>query len=298
MHDIESYLVSEKRSLEPSLKQFNRWVREKLPSKFSEPIQYSLMAGGKRLRPILCVAAYQACGASLCRDIYGLATSIEVIHSYSLMHDDLPCMDDADLRRGRVTPHRVFAEKDVTKAGVLLIPAASLWAVETLEKWGLDDSIKQRIIKELNRAAGANGMVGGQYLDLLAEEEILTPEALEMLHKKKTGALLRAALTIGALAAGADREVSESLGTFGHMLGLAFQIKDDLLDVTASAEALGKVPSDRTHSKSTYVSLYGVKVASQMALEMKDRALESIVQTGINDSRLIELAEYTVDRNK
>tara|TARA_Y100001960_G_scaffold138605_1_gene146900 strand:+ start:58373 stop:59284 length:912 start_codon:yes stop_codon:yes gene_type:complete len=298
MFDLEGFLRSQEQELHFSLDSFDKWIRKKIPTKLADPIHYSLMSGGKRLRPILCVAAYRACGGTLLREVYDLAISVEVIHTYSLMHDDLPCMDDADLRRGRATPHRIFAEEDVLKAGVLLIPAASLWAVETSERWGLEDSIKKRIIHELNKASGSAGMVGGQYLDLLAEKEVLSHEALEVLHQKKTGALLGASVTIGALAANADNRLCEHLGRFGHWLGLAFQIKDDLLDATATAKDLGKHPSDGVHSKSTYVSLHGVEIASQMATAMKDRALESIAKAGINDPWLIELAEYALNRTK
>ncbi|MBE22596.1 MAG: hypothetical protein CME22_02815 [Gemmatimonadetes bacterium] len=298
MFNLEGFLRSQEQELHLSLDSFDEWIRKKIPTKLADPIHYSLMSGGKRLRPILCVAAYRACGGTLLREVYDLAISVEVIHTYSLMHDDLPCMDDADLRRGRATPHRIFAEEDVLKAGVLLIPAASLWAVETSERWGLEDSIKKRIIHELNKASGSAGMVGGQYLDLLAEKEVLSHEALEVLHQKKTGALLSASVTIGALAANADNRLCEHLGRFGHWLGLAFQIKDDLLDATATAKDLGKHPSDGVHSKSTYVSLHGVEVASQMATAMKDRALESIAKAGINDPWLIELAEYALNRTK
>ena len=298
MFDLEGFLRSQEQELHLSLDSFDEWIRNKIPTKLAGPIHYSLMSGGKRLRPILCVAAYRACGGTLLREVYDLAISVEVIHTYSLMHDDLPCMDDADLRRGRATPHRIFAEEDVLKAGVLLIPAASLWAVETSERWGLEDSIKKRIIHELNKASGSAGMVGGQYLDLLAEKEVLSHEALEVLHQKKTGALLSASVTIGALAANADNRLCEHLGRFGHWLGLSFQIKDDLLDATATAKDLGKHPSDGVHSKSTYVSLHGVEVASQMATAMKDRALESIAKAGINDPWLIELAEYALNRTK
>ena len=298
MFDLEGFLRSQEQELHLSLDSFDEWIRKKIPTKLADPIHYSLMSGGKRLRPILCVAAYRACGGTLLREVYDLAISVEVIHTYSLMHDDLPCMDDADLRRGRATPHRIFAEEDVLKAGVLLIPAASLWAVETSERWGLEDSIKKRIIHELNKASGSAGMVGGQYLDLLAEKEVLSHEALEVLHQKKTGALLSASVTIGALAANADNRLCEHLGRFGHWVGLAFQIKDDLLDATATAKDLGKHPSDGVHSKSTYVSLHGIEVASQMATAMKDRALESIAKAGINDPWLIELAEYALNRTK
>ena len=298
MFNLEGFLRSQEQELHLSLDSFDEWIRKKIPTKLADPIHYSLMSGGKRLRPILCVAAYRACGGTLLREVYDLAISVEVIHTYSLMHDDLPCMDDADLRRGRATPHRIFAEEDVLKAGVLLIPAASLWAVETSERWGLEDPIKKRIIHELNKASGSAGMVGGQYLDLLAEKEVLSHEALEVLHQKKTGALLSASVTIGALAANADNRLCEHLGRFGHWLGLAFQIKDDLLDATATAKDLGKHPSDGVHSKSTYVSLHGIEVASQMATAMKDRALESIAKAGINDPWLIELAEYALNRTK
>ena len=298
MFNLEGFIRSQEQELHLSLDSFDEWIRKKIPTKLADPIHYSLMSGGKRLRPILCVAAYRACGGTLLREVYDLAISVEVIHTYSLMHDDLPCMDDADLRRGRATPHRIFAEEDVLKAGVLLIPAASLWAVETSERWGLEDSIKKRIIHELNKASGSAGMVGGQYLDLLAEKEVLSHEALEVLHQKKTGALLSASVTIGALAANADNRLCEHLGRFGHWLGLAFQIKDDLLDATATAKDLGKHPSDGVHSKSTYVSLHGIEVASQMATAMKDRALESIAKAGINDPWLIELAEYALNRTK
>ena len=298
MFNLEGFLRSQEQELHLSLDSFDEWIRKKIPTKLADPIHYSLMSGGKRLRPILCVAAYRACGGTLLREVYDLAISVEVIHTYSLMHDDLPCMDDADLRRGRATPHRIFAEEDVLKAGVLLIAAASLWAVETSERWGLEDSIKKRIIHELNKASGSAGMVGGQYLDLLAEKDGLSHEALEVLHQKKTGALLSASVTIGALAANADNRLCEHLGRFGHWLGLAFQIKDDLLDATATAKDLGKHPSDGVHSKSTYVSLHGVEVASQMATAMKARALESIAKAGINDPWLVELAEYALNRTK
>ena len=137
MFDLEGFLRSQEQELHLSLDSFDEWIRKKIPTKLAAPIHYSLMSGGKRLRPILCVAAYRPCGGTLLREVYDLAISVEVIHTYSLMHDDLPCMDDADLRRVRATPHRIFAEEDVLKAGVLLIPAASLWAVETSERWGL-----------------------------------------------------------------------------------------------------------------------------------------------------------------
>ncbi|MBH15787.1 MAG: farnesyl-diphosphate synthase [Gemmatimonadetes bacterium] len=296
--DLKTFLTVEKEKVEESLDSFSSWIQKRLPSRYSGPVCYSVMGEGKRLRPILCVLGYRATGGSLNSDMYDLASSIEVIHTYSLMHDDLPCMDDADLRRGRTTPHRVFGHEDVVKAAVLLIPSASLWALKALENFVLTDSIKRKIIKELNGASGAGGMVGGQYLDLLAESENLTPEDMQALHQKKTGALLRASLTIGALAANAEQDQLESLEAFGHWLGLAFQIKDDLLDATASTEDLGKQPSDRIHSKSTYVSLYGIERASQIALEMKDRALESICSAGLDDARFIKLADYVLERTK
>ncbi len=296
--DLERFLTLEKDKVHESLGRFSEWIKKRLPSGVAKPICYSVMSEGKRLRPILCVMAYRISGGTSKSDIYDLAASVELIHSYSLMHDDLPCMDDADLRRGRLTPHRVYGEEDVLQAGVFLIPAASLWATMALKQLRSTDLLKRKIIMELNTAAGASGMVGGQYLDLLGEGSVVAPEELENLHRMKTGALLKASLMMGGMAADAERSTLNSLEEFGHWLGLAFQIKDDLLDATSSTEDLGKHPSDRVHSKSTYVSLYGVEGASKMAEKIKEKILESMSLAGLDDPWLTLLTEYILDRKK
>ena len=296
--DLEGFLAAEKNKVHNSLFRFSEWIKKELPARVSRPICYSVMGEGKRLRPILCVMAYRVSGGRLSPDIYDLAASVELIHSYSLMHDDLPCMDDADLRRGRATPHRVYGEEDVLQAGAFLIPAASLWAARALKKFLSNGPLKRKIVRKLNTAAGACGMVGGQYLDLLSEGEILAPKQLENLHRMKTGALLKTSLTMGGMAANAEQELLDNLEEFGHWLGLAFQIKDDLLDATSSTEYLGKIPSDRIHSKNTYVSLYGVEGASMMAEEMKNKALDSLSRIDVDDKWLTLLTEYVLDRKK
>lgn len=296
--DLEKFLILENDKVHESLGRCSEWIKNKLPSRFARPICYSVMSQGKRLRPILCVMAYRISGGTSKSAIYDLATSIELIHSYSLMHDDLPCMDDAELRRGRATPHKIYGEKDVLRSGALLIPTASLWATMALKQLVSTDLLKREIIMELNSAAGASGMVGGQYLDLMAEGKVVSPEVLENLHRMKTGALLKASVTMGGMAANTKQSTLNTLKQFGHWLGLAFQIKDDLLDVTSSTEELGKCPSDRVHSKSTYVSLYGIEDASKMAEEMKEKALETLSLAGLNDPWLISLTEYILKRKR
>jgi farnesyl diphosphate synthase len=223
---------------------------------------------------------------------------VELIHAYSLMHDDLPCMDDAGLRRGLPTPHVLFGEVPATRAGVLLIPAAALWAWEATVRAGLSDGARREALRILARAAGIQGMVGGQALDLLAEGRALGREALDALHGMKTGALLTAPLLVGALAAGADAGAREALAKYGRAIGLAFQITDDVLDATADASTLGKVPSDREMGKSTYVSLLGVAQARQKAEKSVADALDALSAANLEAPPLEALARYVVARDR
>jgi geranylgeranyl pyrophosphate synthase len=227
-----------------------------------------------------------------------LAAAVELVHAYSLMHDDLPCMDDAVLRRGLPTPHVLFGEASATWAGVLLIPLASLWAWEAGGRAGLPPEGRAEAVQILARAAGMEGMVGGQALDLLAERRTLDREALDGLHGMKTGALLTAPLLLGALAAGADVEAREALERYGQAIGLAFQITDDILDATADSGTLGKVPSDREMGKSTYVSLLGVEPAREKAKACVDEALEALIAAKLEAVPLEALARYVVARDR
>ena len=248
--------------------------------------------------PVMCVVAYRACGGGTGPAVYDLGAAIELIHAYSLMHDDLPCMDDADLRRGQPTPHTLFGEEATARAGLALIPAASLWALRASNALGANDAVSRRIVSQLNRAAGAGGMVGGQALDLLGEGRSLDSNELDRLHRMKTGVLLTASLVIGGIAAGAFDTTLAGLESFGRGIGLAFQVTDDVLDATEVAADLGKHPSDGVLDKSTYVSLYGLEEAMKRARVHAEEATEALRGAGLDATALIALASYVVERRK
>ena len=294
--DLEAFLLQEREQVEQALERSLESFRGDLATDLAEPIRHAVMTGGKRLRPILCAVAYRACAGIPRTDVYDLAVSLELVHAYSLMHDDLPCMDDAELRRGRPTPHTLYGEEATIRAGLALIPAASLQALRAARTLGCEDDTVRMIVQELNRAAGGGGMVGGQYLDLLAEECALTSEELDDLHRKKTGALLTASLAIGGLAAGASESTLAGLHRYGQAVGLAFQVTDDILDETSSAAALGKNPSDGLLAKSTYVSLHGVEEAARRARTLAEEAVEALRTARIGAPELIALAHYLVER--
>src|SRR2546423_236529 len=196
------------------------------------------MGEGKRLRGILFLRAFEAAGGI--GDAEGLAAAIEVVHAYSLVHDDLPCMDDDDVRRGRPTVHRVFGVAAATAAGLTMVPLAALCVSEASRDLGLDDDVAGAIVRELMVASGAGGMIGGQLLDLEGEGKPLELDDLQRIHRAKTGALIAAAATIGGRAARANAARIDALGRYGAAIGLAFQIADDVLDLTATTDQLGK----------------------------------------------------------
>lgn len=260
---------------------------------------HGMSGGGKRIRPLLCVAAYRACGGEASDEaIHDHASSIEMVHASSLMHDDLPCMDDAELRRGAPVTHLVHGEAATMQAGAVLIPAAILFALETSRalECGLPGGRASAL--SLARAAGAAGMVGGQWLDLLAENEMLGVKQLDQLHRRKTGALLAVAPEMGARAAGAPEARVRALRSYGLSLGLAFQIVDDILDATGDAETLGKEPSDAQLGKSTYVSRWGVDAARAKAEAQADRAVSALDAAGVRRPTLRALARHVVDRRR
>ena len=296
--DLEALLRDERVEVERALERACDWLGDELPDEVFQPARHAVLSGGKRLRPILCVVAYRACGGGTGPAVYDLGAAIELIHAYSLMHDDLPCMDDADLRRGQPTSHSLFGEAATARAGLALIPAASLWALRASNALGADDAVSRRIVSQLNRAAGAGGMVGGQALDLLAEKRRVDSRALDRLHGMKTGALLTASLVIGGIAAGASDGTLGGLESFGRGIGLAFQVTDDILDATEVAADLGKHPSDDVLDKSTYVSLYGLEEAMQRARVHAEEATEALRGAGVDAPALIALASYVVERRK
>jgi geranylgeranyl pyrophosphate synthase len=296
--DLQHFLATEREEVERALQRALDTLLPMLDPELVEPARHALFTGGKRLRPILCVAGYRAAGGEPVGAAYDLGVALELIHAYSLMHDDLPCMDDAELRRGKPTPHTLFGEGPTTRAGVALIPCASIQAMRAARGLGCDEPGVRRIVAELNQAAGAGGMVGGQALDLLGEGRTLSSEELDGLHRRKTGALLTASLVIGGLAAGAPVRVLEGLERYGRAVGLAFQVADDLLDATATAEALGKKPSDAQLDKSTYVSLYGLEEAACRAQALADEAVEALVSAQIEAPALSALSRYVVERKR
>jgi geranylgeranyl diphosphate synthase, type II len=267
------------------------------PARFAEPLAYALSTSGKRLRPILCVAAYRAVRPRepVPEGVYRMACGLEIVHTYSLVHDDLPCMDDDDLRRGRPTVHRVFGSPAAIVAGAALLSLAVEVLLEEGEALGLATGTTGTLVAELCSAAGAEGMVGGQFLDLLAEREAVGAAGLEAIHRGKTGALLIASLRLGALAAHADEAALEALTRYGAALGLAFQIADDILDVVGETTALGKTAGrDQALHKSSYPSLHGLEGARRLARERVEEAKSAL--EGVSTPELLALADYVVER--
>jgi len=297
LFDLGAYLQTEAPRIEKALHDAVAEASDLLPVELERAVAHGVLSEGKRLRPVLCVAAYYACGGRSPK-IPELAVSLELIHAYSLMHDDLPCMDDADLRRGRPTTHRVHGDEATARAGAALIPLAALRAWRGALAVGCSEVTSRTIVEELCRAAGAGGMVGGQALDLRAEGSVLDGAELDRLHRLKTGAMLTASLRIGALAAGASHAVLEALDSYGRAVGLAFQIADDVLDATATAADLGKNPSDADRDKTTYVGVHGLGEAAGRAREEVARARAALHQADVDDPALHALAQYIVERRR
>lgn len=270
-------------------------------------VRYALEGGGKRLRPVLCLAAMHAVRAArgeearptpapaACR----AAAAIELVHTYSLVHDDLPCMDDDALRRGRATVHRVYDSRTAMLSGLALVPLACRTLDRAASDMGADRSTRRYAVRTLCEGAGAAGMVGGQVLDLEAEGRPAAMDALRRIHAMKTGALFTAALRVGGVLAGAADDVLAALGDYGAQLGLAFQITDDVLDVTMAANALGKTPGkDRDAMKVTFVSLLGVDAARAAAAAEAEAALACLADADVASPELAALARLAVDRDR
>ncbi len=296
---IDRYLAEERAAIEAVLadEAAGLWAQS---GPVAQAIRYSLDAGGKRLRPILCVAAYRASrGAAGERGIRRLACALELIHTYSLVHDDLPCMDDDALRRGRPTAHRVFGSAVAAVAGSAMIPAAFLVLDRGARDLGCDASTRAALARTLGRAAGAGGMVGGQVMDLAAERSRPDLDTLASIHRRKTGALFGGAGRIGAIAAGAMEETVAAVEAYGAQVGLAFQVADDILDETGVSDVLGKdAGRDRALDKATFPALIGLEGAKQMARHAVADAIAALHQAGIRDATLEALARFAVERDR
>ncbi len=264
-------------------------------SPVGDAMRYSIRGEGKRLRAVLVMLTYDACGGA--GDVAALAAAVEVVHAYSLVHDDLPCMDDDDLRRGRPTVHKAFSVAVATAAGMAMVPLAARAAFEAAERLGLGDTANGEIVRVLLRAAGAGGMIGGQLLDLEGEGRHLSLAQLERVHRCKTGALIEASVEIGARAASAPPAILAALGRYGRCIGLAFQIADDVLDVTATSDELGKTAGkDVAFQKSTYPALLGVQGAIARAEALVEEGCQALASAGVLTPALEATARYIVAR--
>jgi geranylgeranyl diphosphate synthase type II len=263
------------------------------PSSIHRAMRYSVQAGGKRIRPILCLESARIFSADV-TPILPVASALEFIHTYSLIHDDLPALDNDDLRRGKPTCHKKFGEATAILAGDALLTLA----FETLANAPIGPARRVAILSHVAASAGTvNGMVGGQVADLEAEGRTIQPADLEYIHRSKTAALIRASVVAGAIGAGGDDEDVARLKRFGETIGWAFQVVDDILDVEESSAALGKTAGkDAAQQKATYPSLIGLEKSREFAKELEARAMAEIEPYGSGAARLRELAEMIVQR--
>ena len=293
--DLKAYL-EERRQL------INRALEGYLPAargpafRVVQAMHYSLFVGGKRLRPILCLAAAEAVGGDA-GEALPVACALEMVHTYSLIHDDLPAMDDDDLRRGQPTCHKQFDEATAILAGDGLLTEAFRTLAAAAPRFEGREAVLLDISELLAKAAGYQGMVGGQMLDLLAEGRQVTLKELETIHRLKTGALLTAATRAGALVGGGNRHEVTALTSYGERFGLAFQVTDDLLDVEGTTEEIGKpAGSDEKHHKATYPALLGLEASRQWAGRLVEEAVAGLEPFQDRAAPLRELAQYLLVR--
>ena len=261
----------------------------------ASPIRYACEAGGKRFRPILFLASYEVSGHQVNNRVVRLASALEVVHSYSLVHDDLPCMDDDDWRRGRPTCHRAFGVERATVAAAAMVPLASWVVAEEAKALGLGPAECAGLVSELSEAAGPMGMVGGQVLDLIAEGRSLSGEELREIHRRKTGALIRAAARLGGRVGRVGVETLAALTDYGESIGLAFQIADDLLDEELGSQGVGP-RSDRELGKATYPGVFGTEQARATARRLAEEGIAALQAAGIRSWILEGLAIHVVER--
>ncbi len=291
--DIQEYLSQSKGEVD-------RYLDQLLPAENDEPatihraMRYSIFAGGKRVRPILILAAGQSLGGRR-ETLLTLGSAVEMIHTYSLIHDDLPALDNDDLRRGVPTCHKVFGEAMAILAGDSLMTRCYQVLAELP---GVADATRLAIIREIAHATGTReGMIGGQVVDLESEGKPIDPPVLEYIHRSKTGALLTACARCGALAAGAGNSELERLSEFGRKIGLAFQIVDDILDITTSSHKLGKTAGkDEKVKKATYPALYGIDTSRKIARDLISSSVEEIEELGAGAEALRCIARFIYDR--
>ena len=282
--------------IETALREFLETELVGVPEELAAPLRYSVLSPGKRIRPLLMMAAHRAAGGSLDR-VVDLACSVELVHAYSLVHDDLPCMDDDVLRRGRPTVHVRFGVGPAVMVGAALMPLAVQAILRFSADLGVDDRTTRRLIASLTAASGASGMVGGQLLDLRAEGRAVGRGELERIHTGKTARLISASVAMGGIAAGASDLEVRRLERFGLRLGLAFQAIDDILDLRGDTEMLGKESGrDTALRKATYPGIFGVEEAERMSRRLASAATSELADLD-EAAELRDLAEYIINRS-
>jgi geranylgeranyl diphosphate synthase type II len=296
-HSIQQYIEFYARRMEAELQRVlpDSWV---VPHKLKESMEYSLMAGGKRLRPILVIAATEAFHGDVEAAI-PVACAVEMIHTYSLIHDDLPAMDNDDYRRGKLTNHKVFGDAMAILAGDALLTHAFHSVVQCSRQHGVPAEQTLSMIEELSMLAGARGMVGGQAADIQGVQGITRLEELEYIHVHKTSDLMIFSLRAGGRIAGADERQLAALETFGHHIGLAFQIQDDILDLIGDEQKLGKpVKSDEKRHKVTYPYFIGIEASQHKIRELTEQGKAALLEAQIpRPDRLLQLADYLMKRD-
>ena len=291
--DLAEYLKGAIAEVDEAMDGFLPDANER-PGVMHEAMRYCVFAGGKRLRPVLCIAAAEACGG-VRESAFAAACSVELMHTYSLVHDDLPCMDDDDLRRGRATCHKVYGEGMAVLCGdALLTEAFAVIAkADGTERYGAGD-----MVAELALTGGSRKLIGGQVLDLEGEGKKLSLEELVRIHEAKTAALLACSVRLGGMSANATADELAALTTFGHSLGLAFQVIDDILDVTQTTEKLGKTAGkDEAVEKATYPAVVGLEKSREEAERLTAEALGALEIFGEKGARLREIAEWMLVRD-
>lgn len=290
--DLKTYLKQQAAAVDAAMDAYLPKPKQS-PGTMHEAMRYVVFAGGKRLRPILCLASAEACGGDASKAM-AAACALELMHTYSLVHDDLPAMDDDDLRRGRPTCHKVFGEGMAVLCGDALLTEAFAVLAKTppSKRYGVAD-----YVREFAETGGSRQLIGGQVLDLQGEGQALTKRQLIRIHEAKTAALLTCSLRLGAMTANVTPAKLEALTRFGYHLGLAFQVIDDILDVTQSTEMLGKTAGkDEAVQKATYPSILGLEASRKEAAKHTRAALEALRPLGGKASRLREIAAYLLER--
>jgi geranylgeranyl diphosphate synthase type II len=292
---IENYLEKRKILVEKALEKFMPKPSD-LAGHVIRAMNYTLFAGGKRIRPVLCIAGAEAVGGSA-DVVLPVACALELIHSYSLIHDDLPALDNDDFRRGKPTNHKVFGEAVALLAGDGLLTLA----FNLMARYGLEKRVEKepllRVIDLIASAAGYKGMVGGQVADISYEGKDPDPTVVEYIHTHKTGALISASVTAGAILAGGNEEEIQSINRYGQHIGLAFQIADDILNIEGNRNVMGKgIGGDKEREKTTYPSVFGITKSKDIQNELVDRAIEALNRFDKRAEPLRDLARYIIRR--